>query len=289
MSSVYYSPSGIFPLRVVAFALLSILFIIPISWIYALLILKVPLILLNFFSVAGFSFVLVVTGITVTNMGHARSPLLMGLTGMLIGLLAWYCEWVFWLDLLVHDSHYGFQVDELREVRALQLASNPLLMWRIAQIVNDVGVWSLKDTVVSGIPLTIIWVGEFFVITLPITYYSYLQAGVPYCEQNKSRAKETELGHCFPFVENIRDFVRVAETNPNAIKNLLESLGVAHTGLERFAIVKVFICDNEINGFMSVSNREITVDKNNNKNIKEKQVIRYLRVSRSVLKELLNM
>src|SRR5690349_145410 len=100
MKTTCYQPSGRVPATLLPLSLLGLLAVLPCAWIYAWAIGKVPL-LVGAFLAFGYSAVLGLIVSLVAVGAKVRNPGWMSKVGVVFALVGWYCQWVFWLTLLM--------------------------------------------------------------------------------------------------------------------------------------------------------------------------------------------
>ncbi|MEA2710866.1 MAG: hypothetical protein QOF78_3467 [Phycisphaerales bacterium] len=113
---------------------------------------------------------------------RVRPPSAATLIAVAIGFAALYGSWVAWVSVIL--ARIGAQVDILA---ALRLAIRPLALWGLMTQMNAIGVWSYRDNLVHGWPLTAIWVIEALaLILIPAVFATRTELAKsdrPYCEK----------------------------------------------------------------------------------------------------------
>jgi len=170
--SNYYTPSGkVSPMAYVYFLLATIIIFPILALIYAYAIWYIPFPYINFFIAAGFGLGIGATvNFLVVKYGKVRSYGIALLFGLIGALFAMYFHWAIWVDLVMNigetygTDRIGIATSNIKMGQVFTLVTNPGPLFGIIGEINNVGTWGLKGSVVSGTPLTVIWVIEALII-----------------------------------------------------------------------------------------------------------------------------
>lgn len=144
----------------------------PLGLAYAYLIRWIPFIYVNFLVTLGYGFAFGFMTTWILKASQVRNTALAGLTGLMVGVIAFYCEWSGSLHALFDEAPWFFRPDQV--VRGMQ-------------ILYEEGSWGLRSSGnVTGIPLAIVWLIEGGIIVglsagLP---WSFVR-DTPFCEKSK--------------------------------------------------------------------------------------------------------
>jgi len=182
---LYYKHSGKFFAGGVLVALfIGLLVGLPCAWLYAWLIHWNPFIYIDALASFGFGAMIGVATESSLESHKCRNLPIAGMTALLVVLIAYYVSWAVWLHALLH-------------LPTIPLLLHPAEMWQTILEVNKVGAWTLRGSVVNGIPLWIAW-GVEAVFILGSAVFTAVQAmqQATFCEGCDLFAKST-TGICF--------------------------------------------------------------------------------------------
>ena len=207
----YYVPSGKAPVAGIVYALIAgIAAALVGAAVYALLVHYVPFIYLDVIFCAALGFVV---GFAITlggHAGHLRNTGAYALVALVCGLIATYAQWLVYLSLVLpgnmDDPNTGFAAV------LSTLAASPSDLWDIITEINDVGLWSIKKTTVSGGALWAVWGLEAAIITGVSLLLGITGTSTPYSETKGCWMEEEAL---VPPLTHIDD--------PEAMKTMLEA------------------------------------------------------------------
>ncbi|MCP3903068.1 MAG: hypothetical protein GY715_05470 [Planctomycetes bacterium] len=167
----YYVPSGRLTIGgLVMMLIFGVIGGLLLGAAYGYLIQYNPLVYVNFLATL---FVGVVVGVIASvgiSRGAVRSPGVAALLGVVVGVVALYVSWVFWMHALT-----------LRAGQATWLL-DPAALWEGILVVNKNGAWSMKGTTPTGGVLWAIWGIEAVLIVGICAAMCRGAAGEPYCE-----------------------------------------------------------------------------------------------------------
>jgi len=143
----------------------------PLGILYAYLIKWIPFVYLNLFITFGYGVIFGLMTMPLLKFAKVRNGTVALLTGLTVGLCAWYLNW------------NGF-VHALLEKSPALIA--PGQLWRLMQFLYENGSWGLgfhSQSPVTGIVLVIVWLAEAVIIigTSALLGYSAV-SDTPFCE-----------------------------------------------------------------------------------------------------------
>lgn len=265
----YYTPSnGFSPMSFLFFILTSLIIIPILSFIYSYAIWYIPFPYINFFITAGFGFIIgIIITYLVVNLGKVRNPMLAGVFGFLGAFVGLYFSWAVWVSLAMESPS---TLDS-----SLGLASQPMLLFNIIGTLMEVGVWGLFDSIVSGIPLLIVWIIEALIVIVLGVISPLGKSREPFCEVNNKWFVEKALP-AFNVINNPQDCVNAIEAKDIEFFKMLgrsENPGGDHHS-------QFLLYSNETNeNFLSVSNQIKSINDNGEIEFDEKEIIRYVEIS----------
>jgi hypothetical protein len=172
----YYRHSGRFSSSaVVKAAGLGLVASVPLAFIYAYVIVYLPIIsVITFLLTGGFGALVGFAIGTVMHRGKVRNDVVVLATAILVGLFALWASWVAWVYALLHRAD--------AEVGLLDLALNPIGLGRIIAIINEKGAWSLKGFTPTGGVLWAMWAVEAAIIVGCVVLVAQAMVSSPFCE-----------------------------------------------------------------------------------------------------------
>ncbi|MFO0593655.1 MAG: hypothetical protein U0228_00050 [Myxococcaceae bacterium] len=177
---MFYKPSGKAPVDGLLMGLVvGGLCAVPLAAIYAYAITYIPIIgVVTFILTGGFALLVAVAASTPMHSRKVRGPLPASLVGAFAGLISLWAMWIFWLYALLHREEGAGQ-----DVGLLDLAINPFATWKLIELVNETGSWSLKGATPTGAILWIIWGCEAAILVGLPMWLTASNASDPFCEK----------------------------------------------------------------------------------------------------------
>lgn len=186
-TDLYYKHSGNFSPGGAAVALLvTALVAFPLAYIYAYLVLYIPIAgYITFILSALFGCLLGLVATRTLMWGKVRNTGVALAVIVLASLWALYASWAVWIYALLRRAK--MQLD------LLPILLRPDVLWELIKKVNEVGAWRLRSWTPTGMALWIFWAGEAALI-LGLAFFVGLVMfrENPYCEACNSWCKETE-------------------------------------------------------------------------------------------------
>lgn len=150
----------------------------PLGIVYSYLIKWIPFIYLNCLITVGYGFLFGLITYAILKFGRVRNRAVALLSGLIVGLLAWYGSW----NGCAHALLAGQKVQ-------LPAVLMPDQMWRFVKILNENGSWGIgfsSSEPVTGILLAIFWIAEGAAIVGLTLFLSYkMIADTPFCENHE--------------------------------------------------------------------------------------------------------
>ena len=170
----FYRHSGKFGVHGPLLAILAALIVgYPLGIVYAYLVKWIPFIYLNFFITVGYGLAFGFMTVPLLKFAKVRSGIIALLTGLIVGLCAWYFNW------------NGFLHAMAKEPPALISAAQ---LSRLMKYLYENGSWGIgfsSNSPVTGIVLAIVWVVEAGVIIGASTLLAFAAvANTPFSERD---------------------------------------------------------------------------------------------------------
>jgi hypothetical protein len=170
-SPLYYRHSGkVGPLAIPYMLGFGLAGSFVLGFLYAYAVYHIPIVYLNILLVVFYGMAI---GFLVgygARRGQSRNRLVSLLSGFLLGLVALYVAWVFWIRAVTSGELMPF---------------SPAALLSILQVINERGVWSVgSGKPVTGISLYIVWGAEALTVVIASTVVAYRTASEePFCEK----------------------------------------------------------------------------------------------------------
>lgn len=275
MEGLYYQHSGKFSLGGVAFALVvGSVIACFLAFVYAYLILYIPLVYINFLITAGFGAVVGIAAAALLKNRKVRNGGVAMVTALLITAIAYYYAWVSWLWAL--GRRYG-DAGEVTTSVFFGLLLQPAEVWKAILTVNENGAWSFR----SGDPVTggVLW-GVWALEALIIFGASLLIAkgwmeAEPFCENCEvwCESKENVLAAT---TQNVEEFKQRMEAKDF---RYLESLGAPAAECADWQQIDLYTCPKCMNtNTLSAKRVVLKVEKKETKK-EESDILKHLVLS----------
>jgi len=220
MNTACYQPSGRVPVTLLPLSLLGVLAVLPCAWIYAWAIGKVP-VLVGAFLAFGYSALLGLIVSLVAVGAKVRNPGWMSKAGVVFALVGWYCQWVFWLTLLVTSRADALVAGEPLQV-AMRVAADPVGMFVVASDLATSGGVTIRKAVVPAFIVALFWLGELAMHLMLPSFMGRLRACEPFCETSLSWARKQVVERRFALLGS--DDVERLAADPALLPSLLVPL-----------------------------------------------------------------
>ena len=279
----YYKPSGkISPLAFVILLLVCAVIMPILGVIYAYATWYIPIVYINFLITIVFGIsISFVIGHLLIKLGKIRNYTLSVLFAIIASLVAYYSQWVVWVDLVLNsgevygNEQIGLSVSNIQFEQLLYLATHPSDLIDLILLINKEGTWGIKGMTVSGVFLGIIWLIEFAVIM----FFSFTTAGrskKPFSEVTEQWFKE-EILPPFTYIDNKNSFKQAAEQGK--WEQILEPLQLTNRESSHSVFVPYLVA-NEY--YLSVLNLKAKTNDKGKLEIESDEFIKYLRINKIV-------
>ena len=168
-----YRHSGKFGVQGPVLALVAAIVLgVPLGLAYAYIIRWCPLVYINFLATAGYGFLFGLIGGFTLRFGKVRNTLIAALTGILVGVIAWYFNWSAHVHAIFTSAPW---------------INTPDTILNVMRLLYEKGSWGMRSgDAVTGIPLAIVWVVEAGIIIGLATFTTVgFVDDVPFCEKNQ--------------------------------------------------------------------------------------------------------
>ena len=223
MNTACYQASGRVPVTLLPMSLPGLLAILPCAWIYAWAISKLP-IPVGVFLAFGYSAVLGLIVSAVAAGAKVRNPGWMGKAGVVFAVAGWYCQWVFWLTLLVSTRPGVLAAGEPLQL-AVTMAADPAGMFMLASDIATSGGVTIGKMVVPAFIVALCWLGELAMHLMLPSFMGRRRASAPFCETSRSWARKQVVERRFALL-GCEDIERLA-ADPALLPALLVPLAAA--------------------------------------------------------------
>ncbi len=137
-----------------------------------------------------------------------RNPAIMYSVALLAALVGYYVAWAVWVNGIFHRGASDI------DLTAVTLIKNPRVLWRLIEIINEHGAWTLghsSKTPVTGPFLWIAWIGEAALLLTFVVLGVRSVLSTPFCEQ------------CESWCEEDKAVCRLAAGDPATLRTALEA------------------------------------------------------------------
>ena len=257
---VYYRPSGEVTVSGLASGLGGgLVAAVALGFVYAYLIMYVPLIYLNILCVIGYALVLGASAGYLVKLGKMRNPAVGMCIALVVTLASYYFSWAVWLSIVVSGDEFS--------VSSWTLARNPLGMWGVLQLVNERGAWSIgrgygpskNAETVSGVLLWVFWAAEALTVVIGsmVTALGALTID-PFCEP------------CNVWCEEEKDVLSIRAAESDELKRrfeakdfpYLKTVGPKGAGDAEWCRIDLHRCPGcGMTNTLSVNRQKLTIDR----------------------------
>ena len=187
-----------------------------VGWVYAYAIYYIPFIYINAILAAGFGFAVAYISAYALRFGRVRNTTVFSAGMLLIAGIGFLAHWGAWVAIVVRASGY--------EASSWAVMTQPLAMWETILAINEVGVWSLFGTDVSGVALWAVWAveaGIIFGVGFVVSHGEF--HALPFCER------------CETWCKKSANVARLWHTDPQAVVDAFDQGDLG--ALDSFEIV----------------------------------------------------
>lgn len=218
MTSPYYQPSGQVPPTALPIALAFATAALPAGWLYAWLIMHLPLVV-NFFVASGLVLCLSYIVHAATSRAKVRNARWAGRMALGIAGLAWYFQWAAWCALTVHDRAAPVGEHVLQTFAGF--AMQPWTMVPFAGALAESGTLRFDGWALSGGWLYAIWLFELWMLVYIPPVWARIRADEPFCEVSGTWAEKIEVPHKFALIDDPDKARELLECDPGQVRALL--------------------------------------------------------------------
>lgn len=271
MTTTHYQPSGKVPVTLLPVALLGLFAVLVLAWAYAGLSAIAPFILKIFIAIA-YAFCLGVITLLVARGAKVRNPDWMSRTGVVLALVAWYCQWAYWIAAMLADGE-GAGPGSQGFAQFLAVAADPVAMLRFAFNLADSGILQLAQWRVPAFAVALIWLGELAIHFMAAPLMGRMRAEQPFCEISGSWAERVEVPRRFAVIGD--EDAQALAAEPSRLFELLVPL--ARMDVYDYARLELYRC-RASDSFLSIVNVRTHPGDGGRPEQKKSPVLDYLRL-----------
>lgn len=287
MHTKYYVPSGKAPVQGIFNLLITGAgAAIGLSILYVALQWFIPFIYLNFFITLGLGFGVYWMLSFMQRTAKVRNAAIAGGIGLFAGLVALYSQWALYVSLMeqVDGTVLYFAKTSFNLDNYIAVFTSPFRMFAEIGLLNEIGTFSIKSAVVSGIVLWIVWAIEAVMIVALPAFLLYVHAKNPYSEVNDTWMDETKWDLHLKYIEDTDAFKQAVENgNYDAIKNL-----TGNDDETKFSTITGYNSPGDENMYITIKNHLITYDKKGEKTEDDTVVVEHLRTTHDALGQIIS-
>lgn len=159
------------------------------AFLYAYIIVYVPLVYVNALVTAGFGVLVGFTCATLLKRKKVRSDAVAVALTLVLTAVAYYYSWVSWVWALARREDAAIAPVSV----FLGLLLWPPALWEVVKDINATGAWTLRGSAVTGWALAAVWAAEFAMIFGLSLYTAYnTMDEEPFCETCEEWGKKKE-------------------------------------------------------------------------------------------------
>jgi len=240
----------------------------------------IPIIYFNFLITLGLAIGLIIVVNFLHRNGKVRNRLVAIVTMFFIALFAFYFQWALFVSLMMGSEgtmgngtwvKSSFSYDYF-----LTYFLNPSLLWQDILLLNEYGTFSLKNSVVSGGFLWLVWAIEAIVIVGWPTFSMLAgDATKPFSETENSWMSKRILPDIFPYVE---DKEKLADQLKKGDLSAIEQPIAEDETVDRFATAEVYELPGDPHQYLSIKNVTLKTNKKGEIERKEADVVEYFKL-----------
>ena len=281
----YYKASGKAPVSGIAISLFAgIAAAFALSFLYVLVVHYIPFIYVNFFATIGYGLGVAIAIYLANRFGKIRSPGIVCLVALLVGLAACWFQWVYYLSW-----RYSGADQSVTDIYT-QLIAHPDTLFQLMSTLSEHGAWRLgraSSDPVSGIPLILVWVVEAVIIVGIPVFVGGGSALSPFSERLGRWADDEKLPLPAPFVNDVGaakaafesgNFFALLDAAPVVAESQSESQSES-----QFSELTLYAVDGDPDCcYLSITNVTIKLDKKGKEERETSNIIKYLHISLAV-------
>jgi len=222
MTRIYKLSGRFTPIGIVTTLAAGLAAGVPLAFIYAWGIMRIPEEKLSCFATLGYGALIGVAVAFAGRWGRIRNQYLAGFLAVCAAVASYYLSWAFWLQNVFHK--FG-----QHELDAVALMRRPDVLWNLMKAVNEYGTWgTAANKPTTGTELWIIWgfeaLGVFSAAAATAVAILRVQ---PFCEPCQLWCSDTEKIVLSPVADvqqarrsiQLRDFTFLQELGPGNKRN----------------------------------------------------------------------
>lgn len=228
---------------------MSVVALMPIAWLYAWLMLSVPVGPLVALFAIGFGGCCARAAHLTAQWGKARSPGRMARIGAGIGLIGWYWQWVAWLGIASGQHSVG-ALTGLAARSFYDFALRPDIMYVLACQIRAAGLLDENGRSLVKSP-GFAWILELVFFTSLPALFAYGKSIKPFCERSDSWGENVELPGKHAFITDEAEFKRELASDP---RETLDSLTGFPANEQGFSSIELTLCRPSEKAFVTIHN-----------------------------------
>ncbi|KJD33542.1 hypothetical protein PK35_06770 [Tamlana nanhaiensis] len=251
----YYNESGkTSNLSISLFVLSGLLLITVLGYLYASLILFIPILYFNFLITIGYAFAVSFVTRILSIAFKIRNRKKTISINIVFALFAVYIQWVSYIFLISFENNYFIQIINNFDYFLLLLIRPDLVVLDIIEI-SKVGLWSIGSSGVylRGLVLWLVWLVEASIIIF-VAWNNFRQFEIiPFSEKDNKWFKKRVFDFDFEYIPLKKQFIDDFEKNPSeAISQLKRGNGLRHSK------ITLYQSETETKSIISIDNIIIT-------------------------------
>lgn len=272
----YYKATGSAPLggKLIAYGLgLVFSTVLSIAYIFLVNIMLIPYIIILI--AVLYAVVLGYSAKVIAKIGLLRNKKERLLFGLYMGAIAYYVQWVVYIAYLVYGFTGTLQLDVL-----INVFLSPADLIHAIGTVNQEGAWDIGDTVINGLPLTIIWIFEVaLILGLPPLIINFHPLP-PYSENLDKWYGKYILQQFFEYIVTPNGFVEeLKEKGGKALYDLGKSTP------NRYGRASIFYLPDEDDAYLSFEN--VFLENSGRGNEKTTSIVHLFKIDKTTAQELM--
>lgn len=270
------------------FILVALIIVPLVSFLYAYLSWYNPIVYLGIFLTVIFGLVIGFLANIIIKKGKVRNTKLGLILGFSLAFVAFYFQWVFWVDLVYNYNPDSFsetlnvssRMDEL-----LVLFKNPGYFFDLIKEIYTTGVWEMTGSTIKGIFLGLLWLIEFLVIMVFTYFFVADTASKPFEESSETWYKETILS-AKSYIEDTENMVAYLETGKDDVFDNWRN--AEDPAKEDHCIMFLYSSKNEGN-YLTINNNKAKLNNKNEIVFDLEEVVNNIYISNKIAEDLLKM
>ena len=280
----YYRHSGKFKfISLIPIFLICLIYAVIGGFLYAWITWVNPLFFINFFATIFYGVIAATIANILLMFLKVRNWIIYKIVGLFSGVIIFYFQWVFWVNIWTNKYLDGSGIDE---ISAYEWSTNPTMLYLTIGEINDVHGWSISRRGRGGLPLSGFFVDlVWFIEGLIIIGYPLISIGIrqPFCEKTNQWPDKVALPLNFNYIDNKQELKSALEKGDASVfkQFKLESHKSNHSK------IYLYVCPDIKNQFVSIENTKVTYDEDGKMETTNDMIIENVRVESNVINKLL--